>query len=66
MKKLLCMVALGAICFGTVSASTPTKAASDTSKTKTKMTHGNLKTKTKTPHTKTKTKVKKTPKEKQQ
>jgi hypothetical protein len=60
MKKLLCMIALGAICFGTVSASTPVKAASDTSKTKTKMKKGNLKTKTKTPHSKTKIKMKDT------
>jgi hypothetical protein len=62
MKKLLCMVALAAISFGTVSASTPVKATSDTSKTKTKMKKGNLKTKTKTPHSKTKIKTKDTTK----
>jgi hypothetical protein len=62
MKKLICAIALAAICFGTVSAATPTKSVTDTVKTKTKMKHGNLKTKTKTPHSKIKEKVKDTTK----
>lgn len=62
MKKALCMIALAAITFGTVLASTPLKAVPDTAKTKTKMKHGNLKQKIKTPHSKVKTKMKDTSK----
>jgi hypothetical protein len=62
MKKLFCTIALSAICFGTVWASTPVKMVADTAKTKTKMKHGNVKTKTKTPNSKVKEKVKDTTK----
>lgn len=62
MKKLLCMVALAAICLGTVSASVPVKSASDTTKIKTKMAHHTYKRKTKTTHKKVKTKIKDTTK----
>lgn len=62
MRKLLCMIALAAIGFGTVSASTPIKAASDTGKTKMKMKKGNMKMKEKTPTSKTKVKMKDTAK----
>jgi len=57
MKKALCMIALAAICFGTVSAAT-VKSVTDTTKVKTKMKHGNLKQKSKSPHAKVKTKIK--------
>jgi hypothetical protein len=60
MKKVICMVALAAMCLGTVTASTTIKAASDTGKTKTKIKKGNMKTKTKTPTSKTKIKTKDT------
>ena len=62
MKKAFCMIALAAVCFGTVSASVQTKAVTDTTKVKTKMKHGNLKKKVKSPHSKVKTKVKDTTK----
>jgi hypothetical protein len=62
MKKVLCMIALAAICLGTVSASAPMKSVSDTTKMKTKMKHGNLKQKYKSPHKKIKTKIKDTTK----
>jgi len=62
MKKALCMIALAAISFGTVMASTPVKSVTDTTKAKTKMKHGNLKQKTKSPHSKIKTKMKDTTK----
>jgi hypothetical protein len=54
MKKVICMIALAAIAYGTVSAS----ALQDTAKVKTKVKHGNLKQKAKTPTTKVKTKIK--------
>jgi hypothetical protein len=60
MKKVICMIALAAICVGTVTASTPIKAVSDTGKTKTKIKKGNMKTKIKTPHSKVKIKTKDT------
>jgi len=63
MKKALCMIALAAICFGTVSAAT-VKSVTDTTKVKTKIKKGNLKQKVKTPHTKIKTKIKDTTKKK--
>jgi hypothetical protein len=62
MKKALCMIALAAVCFGTVSASVPLKTVSDTTKTKTKMKHRNMKQKSKSPHMKVKTKIKDTTK----
>jgi hypothetical protein len=62
MKKVLCMIALAAICLGTVSAAAPVKSVSDTTKVKTKMKHGNLKQKAKSPHMKVKTKIKDTTK----
>jgi hypothetical protein len=62
MKKIICAIALAAICFGTVSAATPPRSVTDSTKTKTKMKHGNLKTKTKTPTSKYKEKVKDTTK----
>ena len=62
MKKLFCMVALAAICLGTVSAAVPVKSVSDTTKVKTKMKHGNFKQKYKSPTKKIKTKVKDTTK----
>jgi hypothetical protein len=52
MKKLMCMIALGAITFGTVSAAIPVKTSQDTSKTKTKTKDGKTKTKTKKDTTK--------------
>jgi hypothetical protein len=61
MKKALCMIALAAICLGTVSAAT-LQTSQDTGKTKTKMKHHNLKQKTKTPYKKVKTKIKDTTK----
>jgi hypothetical protein len=61
MKKVICMIALAAICLGTVSASI-VKPVSDTTKTKTKMKHGNTKMKSKSPHSKVKTKIKDTTK----
>jgi hypothetical protein len=63
MKKALCMIALAAICFGTVSAAS-VKSVTDTTKVKTKIKKGNLKQKVKTPHTKIKTKIKDTTKKK--
>ena len=62
MKKAFCMIALAAICLGTVSASAPIRQGSDTTKMKTKMKHGNMKQKYKSPHKKVKTKVKDTTK----
>lgn len=51
MKKAISMIALAAICLGTVSASTPIKASSDTTmhkmKMKKKMVHHKMKTKMK-------------------
>jgi hypothetical protein len=55
MKKVICMIALAAIAYGTVSASA---LQTDTAKVKTKVKHGNLKQKAKTPTTKVKTKIK--------
>jgi hypothetical protein len=60
MKKVFCMVALAAICLGTVSASIPVKAVSDTTKIKTKAVRHTYKRKVKTPHSKVKTKIKDT------
>jgi hypothetical protein len=60
MKKVFCMVALAVICLGTVSASIPVKAASDTTKIKTKAVRKTYKRKVKGPHTKIKTKIKDT------
>lgn len=48
MKKALCMIALAAICLGTVSAAVPVKASQDTTKTKIKKKHGKMKMKKKT------------------
>jgi len=56
MKKAFCMIALAAICLGTVSASVSLKPVSDTTKVKTKMKHGNLKQKSKSPNKKSKNK----------
>ncbi|MDP9046987.1 MAG: hypothetical protein M3N14_02545 [Bacteroidota bacterium] len=61
MKKVICMIALAAICVGAVSASS-VKPVSDTTKVKTKMKHGNMKMKAKSPHAKIKTKIKDTSK----
>jgi hypothetical protein len=63
MKKAMFMIALAAICFGTVSAAT-VKSVTDTTKVKTKMKHGNMKMKAKSRHTKIKTKIKDTTKKK--
>jgi hypothetical protein len=60
MKKALCMIALAAVCLGTVSASIPVKSVSDTTKIKTKAVRHTYKRKTKGPHTKVKTKIKDT------
>jgi hypothetical protein len=62
MKKLLCAIALGAICLGTASASVPDKAVQDTVKSKTKYTHKHIKQKTKFRHGKIKAKMKDTTK----
>jgi hypothetical protein len=61
MKKVMCMIALAAICFVTASAAT-VKPVTDTVKVKTKMKHHNMKMKAKSPHAKVKTKVKDTTK----
>jgi len=62
MKKLLCTIALAAICLGTLSASGSVKAVQDTAKTKTKYTHKHIKQKSKYPHSKVKSKMKDTTK----
>lgn len=61
MKKIISMIALVAICAGTVYAAT-VRSVTDTAKVKTKMKHGNLKQKAKAPGTKIKTKIKDTTK----
>jgi hypothetical protein len=61
MKKLMCMIALAAICVGTVSAATITS-GTDTTKMKTKMKHHTMKMKRKSMHGKMKMKMKDTTK----
>ncbi|HEY8782770.1 MAG TPA: hypothetical protein VIM16_14190 [Mucilaginibacter sp.] len=60
MKKVLSMIALAAICFGTVSASIPIRSVPDTGKVKTKFAHHTYKRKQKTFNKKVKTKIKDT------
>lgn len=62
MKKVISMIALAAICAGTVSAAI-VKPVTDTVKVKTKMKNHNMKMKAKSPHAKVKTKVKDTTKQ---
>lgn len=61
MKKVISMIALAAICAGTVYAAT-VKTAQDTAKVKTKVKPHKAKVKAKSPHAKVKTKIKDTTK----
>lgn len=60
MKKALCMIALAAVCFSAVSATSSVRAVQDTVKTKVKKTNGHTKIKSKSPTRKIKKKLKDT------